>query len=686
MDKELTKVIEDFNHAVDVEALRLAKRNGEHLLPLPGHNSFSVAPVEQEFLLTRFKRVETGYDRTLCCMQGTRETLLNQIMDWVANESDTRNVYWAHGLPGIGKTALAHSICEKLHDKRRLAGAFFCERDDANMSEIRNVLPTLISALAEMFPPFRRTVADRLRGDPNLTSKSMKESLFTDLICDLPCHPKHAIVLVIDALDECGNDRNRPVVLKALTDAASHAPWLKIIVTSRSEAEIQHFFNRLPQSSCWRYDLGTDQEAGTDLQTFARSQFAGVAERWHLSTPWPAQPIFNRVISQANGLYIFIKTLVLTLTQCKDPEVTLEAASQDSISTGLKPLYNLYSHILKERGVLSDAEFWQVIGVVLTTAPYRTLGEESIGELAGVKPNLVKKWVDDLGSLLYRDEAANGGIRVRHLSISDFFISDHSTYHVNLEDANVQLGIACLKTMVKQLRFNICKLEDSRLANADINDLPSRIKEHISDALQYSSLYWSNHLCFTPDNGNSSVWGMLKKFFEGLYGLFWIEVLSILGMVPIGAPSLRRVISWAKVSSAPYFHLQMILNGYRMPTQLVLREFRIFVVSSLPSTPRSLSALRTRTFQQDPSYLHSHHYHASSASGLLKPLRCKVGNCYHGQRQHCNGLDTLIQSRPSAVPQMDITLPVDLMIRRYVYGMSRLVLPSAIHYWVTLTV
>jgi hypothetical protein len=36
MDKELTKVIEDFNHAVDVEALRLAKKNGKPLLPLLG--------------------------------------------------------------------------------------------------------------------------------------------------------------------------------------------------------------------------------------------------------------------------------------------------------------------------------------------------------------------------------------------------------------------------------------------------------------------------------------------------------------------------------------------------------------------------------------------------------------------------------------------------------------------------
>jgi Cdc6-like AAA superfamily ATPase len=125
MDRELTKVIEDFNHAVDVEALRLAKKNGKHLLPLPGDHSISVARVEQEFLLTRLKRVETGYDLKLCCMERTRETLLNQIMAWAANESDTSNLYWIHGLPGIGKTSLAHSICERLHSEQRLAGAFF---------------------------------------------------------------------------------------------------------------------------------------------------------------------------------------------------------------------------------------------------------------------------------------------------------------------------------------------------------------------------------------------------------------------------------------------------------------------------------------------------------------------------------------------------------------------------------
>ena len=91
----------------------------------------------------------------------------------------------------------------------------------------------------------------------------------------------------------------------------------------------------------------------------------------------------------------------------------------------------------------------------------------------GVKPYLVKRWADALSSLLYQDEAANRGIRVQHLLVYDFFVSNRCNYQVNVQEADVQLGIACLKTMVTQLHFNICKLKDSWLANADIKDLPS---------------------------------------------------------------------------------------------------------------------------------------------------------------------------------------------------------------------
>jgi len=275
-----------------------------------------------------------------------------------------------------------------------------------------------------------------------------------------------------------------------------------------------------------------------------------VASVWHLDTPWPKESDFDRVISWANGLFIFIKTLVLALERYEDPEESLKEALQDSARTGLESLYTLYSSILKAQVVHKKAEFQQMIGVLLTTSPYHALDDETIAELAGVKPNLIKKWVDALGSILYRDEAANKGIRVRHLSVYNFFVSDRCNYQVNLRDADVQLGIACIRVMTTKLRFNICKLEDSRLANEDIKDLPSRVKRNISVPLQYSCLHWSNHLCFPPANRDQCIL-MLGRFFEGLYPLFWIEVLSIMSVVPIGVPSLRKLLSWVRVSTSP---------------------------------------------------------------------------------------------------------------------------------------
>ena len=582
-------------------------------------------------------------------MKGTRESILDRIMDWVANPQGRNdgNTYWFHGSPGIGKTSLAHSICEKLHRRKHLAGTFFCRRDDPHLSELRNILPALINRLAEVFPPFRSLVANRLRNDPNLTSKSMKASLFLEFIRNVPRHPKRPLVFVIDALDECDNTQSRLDVLKVLTDAAAQVPWLKVIITCRPEADILRFFDDT-KSSHLRYDLATDQQAGADLETFAREQFDLVATKWYIPTPWPDETLFNRIISRANGLFIFIKTFVLGLN-CKNHNVLLKAALEGSHGAGLNSLFGLYSSILQMRIDPGDAEFQRVIGVLLATAPHHSLSDETLAELACVTTNLVKTWMDDLSSLLYREKGAKGGIRVRHQSISDFFTSNDCPpgYRVNVPDAHTQLGIACLRTMVGRLQFNICMLEDSRLANADVEDLQSRIDKNIPDSLQYSVLYWSDHICFTNDEDDQYVWGALKEFFEGLYPLFWIEVLSVMEMIQTGAPSLRSVISWAKVSTAPVFSgfaFKRVLIYCRIPIQTFSIEFRTYVNSSSPSTPPSLSALHTPIYQQAPSYPQSHRYRAHSADGLLKPSRCATGDCCHGQRHRRNGLDTLTQS------------------------------------------
>ena len=501
-------------------------------------------------------------------MDGTRQSLLNQVTDWVANKSGQenvpqRNAYWFYGSPGIGKTSLAHSICANLHKQKHLAGAFFCRRDDPILSKPIHILPTFIYKLTMILPPFRTIVAKHLYDDPNLTPESMEGSLFLDFIRSLPSHPEHTFAFVIDALDECGDAKSRPRLLRVLTNAAAQASWLKIIITSRTEVDIERFFRTLTQPSHISYDLATDRNASADLRDFTRNLFDSVASEWHLDTLWPKESDFDTIISRANGLFIYIKTFVLALGHYGDPEESLQEALQDSAGTGLESLYTLYSNILKVQVVHKKAEFQRMIDVLLTTSPYRALCDETIAELAGVKPNLVKKWVDALSSLLYRDEAVNGGIRVRHLSVFDFFVSDRCDYQVNLQDADVQVAIACLKVMTTQLRFNICNLEDSRLANTDIKDLASRVKQNISDALQYSCLHWLNHLCFPPANRGQCAMA-LGEFFEGLYPLFWIEVLSIMEMVSIGVPGLRKLVSWVGVSLAAGWNSKVILTSRRM--------------------------------------------------------------------------------------------------------------------------
>jgi len=70
----------------------------------------------------------------------------------------------------------------------------------------------------------------------------MKHTLFLEFIRELPRLPKKTLVFVIDALDECGSTQSRPGILNTLTTAATHSPWLKIIITSRPEGDIQYCF------------------------------------------------------------------------------------------------------------------------------------------------------------------------------------------------------------------------------------------------------------------------------------------------------------------------------------------------------------------------------------------------------------------------------------------------------------
>ena len=78
--------------------------------------------------------------------------------------------------------------------------------------------------------------------------------------------------------------------------------------------------------------------------------------------------------------------------------------------------------------------------------------------------------------------------------------------------------------MNRDLERNMCGLPDG-VINSEVVDLKERIKEHISQALEYACRSWHKHLIGTIP---AHIAPILHRFLETKF-LFWLEVLSVLG-------------------------------------------------------------------------------------------------------------------------------------------------------------
>jgi NACHT domain len=412
-------------------------------------------------------------------MQGTRTVVLDDIISWAvkpvdrgspAHSSSSDNIFWLYGMPGLGKTSVANSLCHLLHNQRKLGGSFFCRRDDPILREPKRVLPTLIYRLAGMWSPYATLVAQALRDDPQLSSDSTRDELLIGPLKALQKHPTRTLVLAVDALDECGEPATRRALLRCLLSACSSVVWLKVIITSRPEHDITSFFDK--NNIANRRDLAMDAQASKDIRLFARTCMSSVGSNRHLPSDWPGDKRLDQIVERSGGLFIFVETLY-RLIDDPDPEPLL-AQVLDGESEGAKTeLHKLYSTaIISPIGRRTDA-FRSIIQAIVVVSTYRPLRDETLASLIGLEPRIVRSWVNELSSLLYRDGAEKDGVRVRHLSVLEFLTGPTCPpeYRVDLKRANAELGLRCLMTMTKELKFNICELETSCLFNSEIQDL-----------------------------------------------------------------------------------------------------------------------------------------------------------------------------------------------------------------------
>ncbi|KIM27688.1 hypothetical protein M408DRAFT_24339, partial [Serendipita vermifera MAFF 305830] len=91
-----------------------------------------IGKIYQDTVVARLKPPDVEFSPRIDeCMEGTREDVLKAVFDWVA-DYEAANIFWLMGHPGVGKSAIAASLVEKLRDTARLGSSSFFQRERSN--------------------------------------------------------------------------------------------------------------------------------------------------------------------------------------------------------------------------------------------------------------------------------------------------------------------------------------------------------------------------------------------------------------------------------------------------------------------------------------------------------------------------------------------------------------------------
>ena len=218
------------------------------------------------------------------CMEGTRLDILKEIETKIKS-TNSKNVIWIRGSPGVGKSALAAIISTRLQDQGRHVIPFRFDRTKSTSITTEALWRLVACDLASWYPSLRQHLAKGIEGhissDIDRLFKSLIETpLFTldDVLCeDLP-------IIVIDALDECGGFRydlsgwddyeGLLCTLKRWVQV-DHLRKFKLIITSRPDNRIAQIF---PDSISTHVDIPSGRDvkpgdsASDDIRVFLRSQ------------------------------------------------------------------------------------------------------------------------------------------------------------------------------------------------------------------------------------------------------------------------------------------------------------------------------------------------------------------------------------------------------------------------------
>jgi hypothetical protein len=171
---------------------------------------------------------------------------------------------------------------------------------------------------------------------------------------------------------------------------------------------------------------------------------------------------------------------------------------------------------------------------------------QSLADLLELDKTVLLGTLLPLSAVIHVSDTPGTAIEIIHLSFREFMSSYVGVVRpeilCNTDDQQRALVSVLMKVLDKQLKFNICGLPTSYLQNIDMPDFQWRLDNYIPLHLRYAAQFWMDHLvetAYDSHNGQGVQNLLFKKF------LFWLEVLSLLGIVGYGQQALSKLIVWA---------------------------------------------------------------------------------------------------------------------------------------------
>ncbi|KAI0090929.1 WD40-repeat-containing domain protein [Irpex rosettiformis] len=489
------------------------------------------AQVNQLYLRTLLQPDITDVYGRRSCLEGTRTSVLRDITGWLLTES-SQNILWLYGTAGSGKSTIARSIQDYMLSLSRL-GAYVCF--ERGKSTPNGVIRTLAYQLASYDSQIAESVIAALAdSDINVTPiRNQFEVLHARPLSATTVTIPGPVVIVLDALDECGDAISRKELLRVLEGFTRLPSNFRFLITGRPEADLHKAFTTSTWSRHVRpfeVDCNSD-ETRKNVLDYLHDELRELSEPYEDSE---LQPIWERNIGMlaeaASGLFISASTAVRMIEASDNPFVTLkELVSGD---TRLSQLDELYTTVLQSSGIqwekpASVSRFRDIVSfMILRKAP---LSDSIIDGILGLPLECSSRFMLEKLRPLVGYERGEP-IYFRHTTISDYFLTScrkNYPWSIDIDPQHYFFAGRCFSTMEESLRFNIAGLDSSYARNDSIPGLEQTILSNISPSLQYSSLYWAKHLGDCESARGASLLDALSDFLKKRL-LYWLEVLSLL--------------------------------------------------------------------------------------------------------------------------------------------------------------